>query len=307
MNTVTVKSVLKHLANIMSAIVAGLAAYVFIVYGLSYKNFDFIAENFVTLVSVSGGLIFALIISYILFYVFEKQAAFRLIFCLLVCIALFSAMFFAVCATSLINKINSVEGLRQYIAGFGSLAVILFIFFQFSQVVFLPIPGSVSVAAGVLLFGEWQCCLYSFIGIVTGSIVAFVVGKLIGYRAVSWIVGKENLDKWLKKLKGKDYLILSLMFILPLFPDDILCFVAGLSSMTWGYFIIMIIVTRAVSIVTTVYSIAFIPFNTWWGILIWVTIVAAVIASFILVLKYSDKIDKFVKRKHKLLKSKGDK
>ena len=61
-------------------------------------------------------------------------------------------------------------------------------------------------------------------------------------------VGKENLDKALKAVKGKDKAILTFMFLFPFFPDDILCFVSGLSSMSTGFFIIMITITRFISI-----------------------------------------------------------
>ncbi|MDE6586575.1 MAG: VTT domain-containing protein [Clostridia bacterium] len=166
--------------------------------------------------------------------------------------------------------------------------------------VLLPVPGSVAVAVGTAMFGPLKCSIFSFIGIVAGSVVAFAIGRLIGYKAVCWIVGKESLDKWLNKLKGKDYLILSLMFLLPLFPDDILCFVAGMSSMTWGYFIIMIIVTRAISVFSSAYSFELIPFTTWWGILIWILIAALVVLSFYLVCKYYEKIDYFIKNKLKI-------
>ena len=209
-------------------------------------------------------------------------------------------VFFVICATGIISTINSIQGLRDYIAQFGNMAVVLYILFSFLQVVVLPVPGSVTVAAGVALFGPLKCAIYSFIGIVSGSIVAFAIGRWIGYKAVKWIVGKDTLDKWLAKLKNKDYLILSIMFLLPMFPDDVLCFVAGLSSMTWTYFIIMIVVTRLISVFTTAYSVGFIPFNTWWGILIWGLIAAAIVIAFWLVCKYSDQIDNFIKTKFKL-------
>ena len=70
--------------------------------------------------------------------------------------------------------------------------------------------------------------------------------------------------------------------------------------MTWTYFIIMIVVTRLISVFTTAYSVGFIPFNTWWGILIWGLIAAAIVIAFWLVCKYSDQIDNFIKTKFKL-------
>lgn len=291
---------LKHTVNILSGIVVGALAFVFFAYGLKYKSLPFFAEHFTLLISLSASLLGIAIIAYVVLYLFDKQSLYRLILVTLIFLDIFAVVFYAICATGIITKINSIQGLRDYIAQFGNMAVFLYILFSFLQVIILPVPGSVTVAAGVALFGPLKCSLYSFIGIVSGSIVAFAIGRLVGYKAVKWIVGKDTLDKWLEKLKGKDYLILSIMFLLPMFPDDVLCFVAGLSSMTWSFFLVMIVITRAISVVTTAYSFGLIPFNTWWGILIWIAIGILIILCFWLVCKYSDKIDKFIKEKLKL-------
>lgn len=293
------RDILKHTVNILSAVLSCAFAFVFIGYGLTYKSLPFISKYFTVLFAVTVTLLAILLFGYIVFYLLQKQAIFRFILCIFIFLDIAGLVFFTVCATGLINKINSIQSLRDYIADFGNMAVFLFILFCFLQVVILPVPGSVAVAAGVALFGPLKCAIYSFIGIVTGSIVAFAIGRWIGYKAVKWIVGKETLDKWLEKLKGKDYLILSIMFLLPMFPDDVLCFIAGLSSMTWPYFIIMIVITRLISVFTTAYSVGFIPFNTWWGILIWIIIAILIALAFWLVCKYSDKIDKFIKTKFK--------
>ena len=252
------------------------------------------------LLSLSLGVTSALILVYLIFYILDKKAVYRLILCVLIFLCIAGAVFFAICATGIIKKITSIEALRDYISEFGNMAVFLFILFSFLQVIILPVPGSVTVAAGVALFGPLKCSIFSFIGITLGSIVAFTIGRVVGEKAVRWIVGEETLKKWLQKLKGKDYLILSIMFLLPLFPDDVLCFVAGLSSMTWTYFIVMIVITRVTSILATSYSVGLIPLTTWWGIMIWLIIGALVVAAFWVVCKYSDKIDGFIKNKLKI-------
>lgn len=292
--------VLKHCLNILAVVLFSTVAFLFITYGLLYKNVPFIAEHFNMLLLASGLVLGLLTIAGILFYGLKMVSFYRLTVCALLFIDFFSIVFFALCASNLLGKINSVDALREYIEGMGGMAAAIYVVFSFLQVVLLPVPGSVSVAVGVAMFGPLKCAIYSFIGIVLGSVAAFGIGRWIGYRAVCWIVGQDSLDKWLKKLKGKDYLILSLMFLLPLFPDDILCFVAGLSSMTWGYFLIMITVTRLISVFSTAYSFELIPFNTWWGLLIWAVILALIGLSFYLVLKYYEKIDKFIKTKLKL-------
>ena len=113
------------------------------------------------------------------------------------------------------------------------------------------------------------------------------------------MVGKDDLDKWLKKVKGKDNFLLTAMFVLPLFPDDILCFVSGLSSMSWQYFALMIVFARAIGIAATCYSVNFIPFNTWWGVVIWISLIVLIIISFVAMYKNLDKINEFFTRRFK--------
>ena len=167
---------------------------------------------------------------------------------------------------------------------------VLFILLQFLQVVILPIPSTVTVVAGSAIFGPLMGSIYSLTGIVIGSLVAFLIGRYAGYRVVAWMIGKETLDKWLKKIKGKDRIFLSAMFLLPVFPDDILCFIAGISSMSVWYFFAVILISRVLAIFTTSYSITLIPLNTWWGLLIWGILIALVIALFVLLYKKSDVI-----------------
>ena len=83
------------------------------------------------------------------------------------------------------------------------LAVVIFIVINFLQVVILPIPGIIAVGTGVALFGAFKCAVFSLIGILIGSIVAFYIGRILGYKVVSWLVGKETIDKWLNNIKNK--------------------------------------------------------------------------------------------------------
>ncbi len=299
------REVLKHFINVLAVIILSLVAFLFIAYGFLEGNLSFFEVYLKLLTAVTGVVTATLAAAGILFYFLKKQSSFRLIVCILIFADVFAVVFYALCATKLIGKINSVEALREYISNAGNWATVIYIVFCFLQVVLLPVPGSVAVGVGVAMFGPFKCAVYGFIGIAAGSLLAFLIGRKIGYKAVCWIVGQESLDKWLEKLKGKDYLILSIMFLLPMFPDDILCFVAGLSSMTWKYYFVMVMATRAISVFTTAYSFELIPFTTWWGIIIWLVLASLVIVSFWLVCKYSESIDTFMKSKFKL-KKKGD-
>ncbi|MGN0824341.1 MAG: TVP38/TMEM64 family protein [Candidatus Coproplasma sp.] len=300
------KKAISIAVNVLSAVFFALLAFVFFAYGLKERSLAFIDRYHDYLFWSIVGIVFSLLVLYLVFFALNKQVIYRFILCALICLDLVAVVFYALSATGVLSKLTSVEKLREYISSFGAAAVIIFIAFQFLQVVILPVPGSVSVGVGVALFGPLRCSIFSFIGIMAGSIVAFALGRWVGYKAVCWVVGKDDLDKWLKKLKGKDYLLLSIMFLLPLFPDDVLCFIAGLSSMTWGYYLIMITVTRLISVSVTSFSLQLIPFTTWWGIMIWLILAVLVGLAFWYVCKYSDEIDKFIKSKFKA-KKKRDK
>lgn len=183
---------------------------------------------------------------------------------------------------------DSVEEMRDYIRKFGY-AKWTFIFIQFIQVIFLPIPTTITLLAGLLLFKPWEVVLYSLIGIIPGSIIMFFFGKYAGRKAVNWALGEEEVEKYLNLIKGKDVSLLTVMFLMPLFPDDTLCMIAGLSTMRFRYFLPVIVITRVIMCVSNVFIFGngLIPFSGW-GIPIWIAIVAVVIGLLVIMWKKGD-------------------
>ena len=288
--------ILKTVLSCSVIVVLGAAA---IVFGLLYMNLTNISflERHTSLIETLFIIIIGLItIISVVCQLSDKKFVYRLTLILMTAAL---AVLYVMQITGLWDKIDSVEDLRNYVSGFGGYAVFIFIAIQFLQVVVLPIPGFITVSVGVLLFGAFRGSVYSVIGIVSASIVAFFIGRVFGYKVAGWLVGKENLDKGLELVKGKDKVILTFMFLFPFFPDDVLCFVAGLSSMSVPYYIVMITITRIINIVVSAYSVngSIIPYNTWWGILLWIAVFILVAALCYAIYKHGDKIENFFKSK----------
>lgn len=286
---------LKKCIALAVTVLAAAAAVVFTVLAAMQFDEGFIHDHAAVLVSALVGAEVLYTAATAVFFFLEKETLFK---CFLTGLILAAVLLFGVWlvhVTGLWDRFDSVEELRAFIRGTGAWAPVVFIVVQALQVFLLPVPGVLTVGAGVLIFGELLTCLYSYAGILIGSLLAFWIGRALGYKAAAWLVGKESLDKWLEKVKGKDRLILSAMFILPLFPDDILCFVCGLSTMSWRYFIVLQLIARAISVSLTSFSLggSIIPYDTWWGIALWVFLAAAVIALFILLWKKGDKIERW--------------
>ena len=291
--------ILKTVLSCSVIVVLGAAA---IVFGLLYMNLTNISflERHKRLVETLFIIIIGLVtIISVVCQLSDKKFVYRLTFLTLILMTAALAVLYVMQITGLWDKIDSVEDLRNYVSGFGGYAVFIFIAIQFLQVVVLPIPGFITVSVGVLLFGAFKGSVYSVIGIVSASIVAFFIGRVFGYKVAGWLVGKENLDKGLELVKGKDKVILTFMFLFPFFPDDVLCFVAGLSSMSVPFYIVMITITRIINIVVSAYSVngSIIPYNTWWGILLWIAVFILVAALCYAIYKHGDKIENFFKSK----------
>lgn len=300
----------KHLGKLLfiaNIIVTALMCAVTVIFALFY--IDKVSSGFI---NTHSKLMKILVITFIVtclalsifFIIKDKESVYKICLVVLFFLMLSTVILYVLQISGFWEKINSVEDFRAYIDSFGSYAVIIFILMQILQVVILPIPGFVAVGAGVLSFGVWKGALFSLIGIMSGSLIAFFLGKFLGYKAVCWFVGKKTLDNVLLKVKGKDKFVLTFMFLFPFFPDDVLCFVAGLSSMSNLYFVIMILITRIISVYTTSFSLNgnIIPFNTWWGILIWIVLIVGTFILSKVIYKHGESIQKKLKNFFKFKK-----
>ena len=288
----------KIILSITATLILGVAVIVFSFLYVDTVTSGFIENHAVLLkITVTTIAIFLIGICFVV-VINNKELIFKICLLVLFFIAISLAMLYILKITGFWDKVDDKEDLRKYISSFGANAVIVFIIFQILQVVILPIPGVVAIGAGVALFGVKLGAIYSLIGILIGTYSAYYIGKYPGEKVVSWLVGKENLQKTLKMVKGKDKIVLTFMFLFPFFPDDVLCFVAGMSSMSQGYFIIMILITRVISVYTTAYSVngSLIPYDTPWGVAIWAFLIALTVAIAIVIYKYGDKIERKIKR-----------
>ncbi len=226
----------------------------------------------------------------LIFYFLGKQVVYKSCIIAFILFDFLLIGLYILLATGFLDVMRDEGSFQAYLERAGSWMTALFIALQFLQVVILPIPSTVTVVAGTALFGPLLGSLYSLAGIVIGSLVAFLIGRYAGLRVCAWLVGQDTLEKWLQKIKGKDKLLLTAMFLLPVFPDDVLCFVAGFSSMSVWYFLAVILVSRVLAIFTTSYSITLIPFDTWWGLLIWGVLLVLVAVLFVVLYKKADAI-----------------
>ena len=150
----------------------------------------------------------------------------------------------------------SSEAFSAYILSMGVAATVIFTVLQAIQVVIPVLPGGIGCVAGIFAFGPVWGLVYSYIGISIGSFGAFMISKHYGIPVVRKFVSKKRLDKYMNWLeKGHKFdKFLTFMILFPVAPDDVLCFLAGLTKMSFKKFSVIILLCKPPAI--AIYSLA---------------------------------------------------
>lgn len=143
--------------------------------------------------------------------------------------------------------------LFERIRSCGPLAPLAYILLQITQTVVAPIPGQVVGSIGGLLFGWWGV-LWTFIGSAIGYLIVLLISKHFGRPLLEKIFKKSAISKFDFILSSRSSaLILFAIFLLPGFPDDIVCYIAGLTSLSVKKLMAIILLGRFPTIVLTNY------------------------------------------------------
>lgn len=215
----------------------------------------------------------------------------RTVLFLLILTAICVLGYFILKWTGLWEKVNSIDKIRDIVARGGAFSFIIFIIFQILQTTVLQIPAMFVTIAGAVIFGRWQAFIMSYVAVMIGSVIMFWIGRKAGRPFLYWLVGKDTGEMWIERMSNGKYLFF-LMMLFPMFPDDILCVVAGLTNMSFPFFFWTNMLARGVGILCTVYfgSGAIIPYHGW-GLVVWAILIVLMIVLFYLSVKYKSKID----------------
>ena len=196
------------------------------------------------------------------------------------------------------EKFNDMERIRQLILQSGGFGILLCFVLLIVNVVILPAPAIVFYLAITAVYGSWLGFLISYIGVMVGSLISFTIGRKLGKRAVTWIVGEEKTEKYSKILNKKGKVPFLIMQLLPFFPDDILCMVAGLSTMSYKYVTLSLLIVKPFYIAGVCFlgKGEIIPFHGW-GIPVWIGIFALILVFCIIYFKNQNKIDDWLSDK----------
>lgn len=181
------------------------------------------------------------------------------------------------------NREQVVEEIR----GAGAWGPAVLIALVVGQTIVAPIPGQVLNFVAGYVYGPWAGILYSWLGMVIGIGIAMLIGRYAGRPVVERLVSPGVLAKMDQLAAGKGILFFLLMFIIPGLPDDVLCFVVGMTRLPLKIMWPMAAVARIPGLLVAVIlgaSAEDIPLP------VWIALSAAGLVGLVFIWRYGDRI-----------------
>lgn len=146
---------------------------------------------------------------------------------------------------------KSQEAMTLFLKPFGALTPFIYVMFIAFQSTFMVVPGAVGNLVGVLMFGPVWGILFNYLGNVLGSTSNFFLARFYGADIIRLFSSEKLYNKyksWLKEDEKKFHKWFAICIFAPFAPDDLLCYLAGMSNMTFKKFITIIILGKPLAV-----------------------------------------------------------
>ncbi len=100
------------------------------------------------------------------------------------------------------------------------------------QVFLAFIPGQALMVTCGFLYGFWGGLLITWVSLVAGGHVAFLLARRCGRSFAERWISPSILARWDKASEGQGVGFFAMSLVLPVFPNDAMCYVAGLGKIS---------------------------------------------------------------------------
>lgn len=216
-----------------------------------------------------------------------------LLFSLLV--ALVAGLILVMAYSGLWEILTSRERLVAFIEEHRTNASLIFIGLQIAQVIAAPLPGEITGFAGGVLFGPFWGVIYSTIGLSIGSWIAFTLARLLGRPLVEKLVSDDVMKRYDYVMGHRGLLLAFLLFLLPGFPKDYLCYLLGLGHMRLWHFLAISIAGRLFGTVLITFAGAYFEAGRYEALSV---VVGISLILILVIMVYRKRLDDWLRRMH---------
>jgi uncharacterized membrane protein YdjX (TVP38/TMEM64 family) len=119
------------------------------------------------------------------------------------------------------------------------------------QVFLAFIPGQALMVASGFLYGFWGGFLISWLSLVLGGEIAFILARHYGRTFAEKWISASILERWDQAANGQGIAFFAITLVMPLVPNDAMCYVAGLGRISRARFSIANLLGRGIACTIT--------------------------------------------------------
>ncbi len=165
---------------------------------------------------------------------------------------------------ALLRDFFDQDHLRAWVNGFGPWGPVVSLALNVAQVLLAPIPGQFVGLLNGYLYGVGWGTLYSAVGLLLGSALAMGLARRWGRPLVERLVNPKQLSRWDKIARRQGPLFFFLVFLFPLVPDDVTCFLIGLSPLSIPHMLLLATIGRLPGVFVSCWLGAYATALPWW-------------------------------------------
>ena len=152
--------------------------------------------------------------------------------------------------------LTSVGRLREFVGEFGPAAPVAYAVLGAGEAIFPVFPGSATVIGAPILFGPVVGFFAAYTATCLGSMAVFGLSRHVGQDLLYARFKPATVEKYLGWLQHRDFTRwFALAIALPIAPDDLLCYLAGLSKMRFRTFAVIILLLKPWSLLIYVFGV----------------------------------------------------
>jgi len=191
-------------------------------------------------------------------------------------------IFFLVFKTYII-QINSSD-IEQIIKENNKLGGVIYFIICFLQPIFIPLPEPVVIIAGTAALGPLYGYIIGYVGTLLGIITMFFIMRIGGIKIANKFSQENKLKMYRKLMSKKEGIVLFMLFLVPILPDEVVSIGAGLSSIQFKKFLPITTLAKAISVLLYSQSLSIGKYFEL-NMIEWLLIIIAIIIFFEIVIK----------------------
>lgn len=142
--------------------------------------------------------------------------------------------------------LSSKDAFVDFVKSAGVFAPLVFVVIEIISVVIALLPCSLGYPVSTAAFGFWGGFFLNALSTIAGSAIIFMIVRIFGKPLVEAIVEKKHFDRYGKFMEKTSFFekLLAAAFFVPFFPDNALCYLAGLTKIETKRFVVLLLLFK---------------------------------------------------------------